>query len=198
MLSQNQVKRKVFVGGPIQYALKEGGFDQSLQSLLNLIIDSYEARGYEVLSAHREEKFGEVNMDDEAEYVTGRDFRWASECDLYICILPQGEGGKPYRSDGTCVELGWVSAQSKPIIMVNTPGANYSHLLKGLYTVTETRYLNVVDVQINPDILINASDKILGEAPMEDSVSAGAGDNMAGVAKFGNDSMRDFGGKLRA
>jgi nucleoside 2-deoxyribosyltransferase len=137
----------IFVGGPIQYALRGGGgFDEALQARLCAILEELEHAGYAVLSAHKVEQFGQVDGKGQSHAITRRDFRWMRECDAYVCVMPAGTDGRPYRSDGTCIELGWASALSKPILIIRSAAVEYSHLVDGLCAVSVVSYLASEDL----------------------------------------------------
>ncbi len=136
----------VFVGGPIQYAINEKGlFSQSLRSTLINVLERLETRGFRVLSAHRYERFGEVDMRGKFFEVCARDYAWMQECDAFVAVLPVDEHGVPVTTSGTSVELGWASAIGKPIVLVVEPSGAYSHLVAGLHAVTEVVRLDIGD-----------------------------------------------------
>jgi nucleoside 2-deoxyribosyltransferase len=146
----------VFLGGPIQYAISGRGFDGDLRQLISSLYDVLTGAGVEVLSAHVEERFGEIDLSEEALYVTKRDFEWMQRCDAYLCVLPPGEGGRPYRSDGTCIELGWASAMAKPVIMIWEPCLVHSHLIAGLSAIGNVRYMPIDEVKTDPSSVLSA------------------------------------------
>ena len=157
-------RARIFLGGPIQYALRSTGFDPSVRGLLSSLAQSIESSGFELLSAHRVERFGEADGVFLPGEVTLRDFRWACACDAYVCVLPRGEDGKPYRSDGTCIELGWVSALRKQIIIILDPELGHTHLVKGLYEIADVMYLPVRDVASQPGLIVNVLQAALGRS----------------------------------
>lgn len=151
-----QLVPKVFVGGPIQYAIRtfkvaerssEVCFDRDLKSSIETMITLYEDLGLEILSAHRFEHYGSMDVTNEAASVARRDFRWMTECDLFTAVVPLKLNGKPYRSDGTCVELGWASALGKPVVLVTGDLRSYSHLVAGLDNVTTVSVVDSAELQ---------------------------------------------------
>ena len=65
----------VFLGGPIQHCLGPAGtFDPAFRRLLQALIGALEARGFDVLSAHRFERFGEIDVAGQELAVCRRDF----------------------------------------------------------------------------------------------------------------------------
>ena len=134
---------KVFVGGAIQYALGDEGFNQGLKDLIERTIKNVEDDGYDILSAHRYENYGEMNVTDREKWVTQRDYNWMKECDYYVAVLPEGPDGKPIRTDGTHIELGWAAAMEKPIVIVRSPEPTmqYSFLVAGLDAVADVQYI---------------------------------------------------------
>lgn len=135
----------VFLGGPIQFAIDSTSrFCPRLRQLIQTLILDLESAGVRVLSAHRYERFGEVDMRGKYREVCLRDYKWMGECDVFAAVLPIGTDGVPLCSSGTAVELGWASAMCKPVVLVRDLVAEYSHLVTGLDAVT-----NVVSVDIN-------------------------------------------------
>ncbi|EDN71333.1 cytidine deoxyribosyltransferase [Beggiatoa sp. PS] len=146
--------KKVFLGGPIQYALRNSsGFDQELKKLISSLLNELQIGGFKVFSAHQVEQFGKVDMSEQSVEVTLRDFHWMHDCDAYICVLPSDINNKPYRSDGTCIELGWASALQKTILIIYSPDVNYSHLINGLHSITKVHYLSVEQVIQNTSLI---------------------------------------------
>lgn len=138
---------KALVGGPIQYGMRDGRFDESLKSELLAVIDCLRQAGWQVLSSHLAEDFGTSAATFTPDVVTKRDYGWMLESDVYIAVLPTDASGAPIFSGGTCVELGWASARSVPIIVLWDEGnsENYSHLIRGLHTTATVRYLDLRD-----------------------------------------------------
>lgn len=124
---------KIFLGGPIQYLLAHGNSRTVVASHRD-IVEALTAAGCEVLSAHEVEHYGDISADFSPEHVTIRDFAWAEQCDVYVAVLPLDPSGVPYRTDGTHVEIGWVTAMGKRTVLLVNEGAvpPYSHLIRGL------------------------------------------------------------------
>lgn len=145
MNQYNPLKGKnVFVGGVIQHALQNDGFNSSLQSILKELIDTLELSGATVFSAHRVEKYGEDTWFYTPEEVSIRDNCWMKKCDIFVPVLPINADGELLRTDGTHIELGWASALEKPVLIV-TPlplASSASHLLKGLSEITTVKFLD--------------------------------------------------------
>ena len=110
---------KVFVGGPFSSAVRRDGeptqFDDSLRKSIDKIHEIVLASGACLLSAHNEEKYG-VNSD--LSNIVTRDFRWLTECDLFVAVLPLNALGIPYRSDGTFVECGIAIGLGKSVVLL--------------------------------------------------------------------------------
>ena len=150
----NTRRQKILVGGPIQYALnRRGMFDGKLASTFRLILSEIEGAGYEILSAHRAESFGQADLSHKPARVASRDFNWVKECDAFVAVLP-GRRGSPLRSDGTCVELGWSTALGKPTIIACTPGMPYSPVVRGLKSIANVVEVDLEKVMLNPAILV--------------------------------------------
>lgn len=150
------VGKTVFFGGPIQHAFSAVVCDKPLKSIILSLINRLKRDGYSVLSAHLEEKFGQVDMSGQPLYVTDRDHRWMLACDIYVCVIPAGRDGRPYRTDGTCIELGWASAYQKKVVVLWDSSLEYSHLIIGLGAVADVTQLDLRDVLDNPDLFASA------------------------------------------
>ena len=154
MYFKDRKLKKVFIGGPIQHAIGPKGFDSCLRSAITFLINTLQHEGFEVFSAHNEERFGDIDMESQSEEITFRDFCWARDCDAYVCLLPANEYGKPYRSDGTHIEIGWASAYGKNIVILFDPSVSYSHLINGLHSIAPVTLLPIESVLNKPSILI--------------------------------------------
>lgn len=133
-LSSNRGRKcKIFLGGPIQYLRLHGNSAAVIASHRD-VSDALTAAGFEVLSAHEVEQYGEISDSFSPEEVTKRDFGWAQECDIYVAILPLDPHGVPYRTDGTHIEIGWVTAMDKKTVLMVGGNATkpYSHLVQGM------------------------------------------------------------------
>jgi nucleoside 2-deoxyribosyltransferase len=149
--------RKILLGGPIRHAVLAGEFDPSLLVLVTSLLDTLESSGWEVFSAHRAEGFSIESEKFCSQKIVTRDFDWMKRCDLFVAILPPGPEGV-LRTDGTHVELGWASALGKPIIaVVPLPiPETYGHMLRGLGSIAQVDYINILDVQKRPEVLREA------------------------------------------
>ncbi|MFE2040281.1 nucleoside 2-deoxyribosyltransferase [Streptomyces sp. NPDC059477] len=155
---------RVFVGGPIQHALGNGGFHTPLRHVIHHIIEAVTAANGTVFSAHVAEKFGVDTPLFTPDEVSVRDFDWMRRCDVFVPVLPVLEG-ELLRTDGTHIELGWASAQGKPIVMV-TPvpmAENASHLLRGLPTVARVSVVDQEDAQRHPDSFVRLLAAVTGK-----------------------------------
>ncbi|MFI5943079.1 nucleoside 2-deoxyribosyltransferase [Streptomyces uncialis] len=159
---------KVFVGGPIQHAIRDDGFHTPLQDAISGIIGRVTAVGATVFSAHVAEKFGEDTPLFTPDQVSVRDLGWMRRCDVFVPVLPVDGDGDLMRTDGTHVELGWASALGKPIVVV-TPAplaANASHLLRGLPSVADVTVLDLAVAHRDPVELLRLIDKLGREVVM--------------------------------
>lgn len=73
------------------------------------------AAGYEILSAHIADRYGESPWGDD---FVSRDLDWAATCDVQLVLLPAQPTGEAVRSDGTMIELGFAFANGKPIVLL--------------------------------------------------------------------------------
>ncbi|WP_070096726.1 nucleoside 2-deoxyribosyltransferase [Pseudomonas sp. NBRC 111139] len=143
---------KVFIGGPIKFAIRQEGFNQELRQTIELAVEAVRDLNGQVLSAHLAEKFGVDTPAFTPEMVSRRDFAWMQECDVFMPILPVLANGELLRTDGTHIELGWASALRRPVLLVTEMPIvdNASHLLKGLEHVGTVARLDVRDFRANP------------------------------------------------
>lgn len=144
--------RKVFIGGPIQFAIHRDGFHDELKQTIELAIEAISKLNGQVLSAHQTERFGIDTSAFTPEMVSKRDFAWMKECDVFMPILPVLAGKKLLRTDGTHIELGWASALKRPVLLVTElPIVDEgSHLLKGLEHVCKLSKLDVREFRKRP------------------------------------------------
>ncbi|MFG6198188.1 hypothetical protein [Nonomuraea sp. JJY05] len=147
---------RVFVGGPIQHALLPPGFDAEPRELISSVIETVEASGATVLSAHRLEGFGKYTDRFTPEMVSVRDYGWMRECDVFVPVFPVLADGVLLRTDGTHVEVGWASALGRPIVLITRLPfvASASHLLKGISSVGNVRAVDVEDFRRDPSHLV--------------------------------------------
>ncbi|MGE7994031.1 hypothetical protein ACQKPE_24020 [Pseudomonas sp. NPDC089554] len=143
---------KVFIGGPIQFAIRQDGFDQALKQTIELAVEAVRDLNGQVLSAHLAERFGVDTPDFTPEMVSRRDFAWMQECDVFMPILPVLPNGELLRTDGTHIELGWASALRRPVLLLTELPIvdSASHLLKGLEQIGKVAKLDVREFRANP------------------------------------------------
>ncbi|PHM70199.1 nucleoside 2-deoxyribosyltransferase [Xenorhabdus kozodoii] len=155
---------KIFIGGPIQHALKLRVLDNNLQVHIKSAIHHLESLGADVFSAHRTEQFGGTTHLFTPEEVSQRDRQWMEQCDIFAAILPVCPQQKQLiRTDGTHIELGWASALKRPIILVTEKPFNHSasHLLKGLSAIAQVHHISLNDFQHDPTILSHVIQSIV-------------------------------------
>ncbi|MFI6347331.1 nucleoside 2-deoxyribosyltransferase [Streptomyces sp. NPDC050560] len=148
---------KVFVGGPIQYAIEEGSFYSPLHRTLHGIIGALQEAGGTVFSAHVAEKFGIDTPLFSPQQVSVRDFGWMRRCDVFVPVLPVRDGDL-LRTDGTHVEMGWASALGKPIALVTRQplASGASHLLRGLPEIADVSLFDDIEVAEDPGPLLTS------------------------------------------
>ncbi len=147
---------KIFVGGPIQHALKLKVLDNNLQIHIKSAIHLLESLGAEVFSAHRTEQFGGTTHLFTPEEVSLRDRQWMERCNIFVAVLPVcPQQKKLLRTDGTHIELGWASALQRPIILLTEKpfDDSASHLLKGLSTISQVYHVSLNDFMHDPSVL---------------------------------------------
>lgn len=151
-------QRSVFVGGPIVHALGDGEFAPGLRRLISELADAFERSGWEVLSAHRVEGFGDRSASFTSEEIVTRDFDWMNRCDVFVPVLP-ADAGTALRTDGTHVELGWALALGKPVVAVmpSPLPAGYGHMLRGLKTFPRVASVDLAAAEARPEAVVEAA-----------------------------------------
>lgn len=145
----------VFIGGPIQHALRGETMIDKVQDPITLAIDTVGRAGGNVFSAHVAEGFGKQTANFTPDEVSIRDFRWMNKCDVFVPVLPVQTDRTLVRTDGTHVELGWASALGRPIVMVTAHPftEDASHLLKGLPRVGQVTVVGIDEFLKDPSRL---------------------------------------------
>ncbi|UJB30684.1 MULTISPECIES: nucleoside 2-deoxyribosyltransferase [Chromobacterium] len=145
----------VFVGGPIQHALKKEGMTAEAASPIKAVHDAIHGMRLHLLSAHLAERFGQDSHNYSPTEVVLRDYDWMVQCSLFIAILPCDSQSQLIRTDGTHIELGWASALKKPILILaqSHSHAQLSHLVKGLACVAPVKILDLGGIVHKPQIL---------------------------------------------
>jgi len=149
---------KVFVGGPIQYAIgQDGKFINEIREKFERIINRLEKDGIQVCSAHVEENYGESTDEYSNEQICIRDFSWMHECDKYISVFPNYEDGRIIHSGGTNVELGWATALNKDVIIIcdHNKLHKLSKLIRGLNTICRVDFIDLDLVLKDPECLVD-------------------------------------------
>ena len=156
---------KIFIGGPIQFAIRDDGFHEVLRHTIEQAADVVRQMNGQVLSAHAVERFGLDTPAFTPEMVSKRDFAWMQECDIFMPVLPVLPDQNLLRTDGTHIELGWACALRRPILLVTELPivANASHLLKGLEHVCQVAKLDIHELRANPWQLAEIFTALLGE-----------------------------------
>ncbi len=90
-------------------------FSQAHKSRIDAVHQLLTSAGYEILSAHLADNYGETPWHDE--FVL-RDMKWSTACDVQLVALPAETTGELIRSDGTMIELGLAFAKDKPIVIL--------------------------------------------------------------------------------
>jgi nucleoside 2-deoxyribosyltransferase len=159
---------RVFVCGPITHALTGARLDEELVRFLGLIHDTLEDGGVSVDSAHRVEGWGLRSNDLPPTSIVERDFAWAKASDAVVAVLELPNQRRPWRTDGTFVELGWASALNKPVIVLSRMDTNQSSLVRGLPSVfKQIQTLSPEDVSKQPESLLELLASLLEQSPPE-------------------------------
>lgn len=156
MKGHPELRPAVFVCGPITTVLQNGTFNASVREAIERIARQIEAEGFVVLSAHREEGYGD-RIPTCPGTVFRRDWHMARFASAMVFVLPLDGKGELIRTDGTFMELGWAVALRKPVFIV-TParGTGRSYLFDGLLEVApDVHWFDLDDT--------DAEDRLLAE-----------------------------------
>ena len=147
---------EVFCGGPIQALFTNGSFDHEMRALVTSTVAALESAGAVVTSAHITEGFAPISIGPQE--ITLRDFGWCESCDVYVALLPTDARGLVCPSAGTAVELGWVSARRKPVVVVwdEKVSSMYSGIVRGLDAVTDVIYVDLTLARATPSLITAA------------------------------------------
>jgi nucleoside 2-deoxyribosyltransferase len=131
----------IFLCGPISNALEDGHFDPTVRQIIETIARRLEEAGFLVLSAHRQEGYGE-RIPEAPDEVFRRDWHLAQLSSAMVVVLPSDRRGRLFRTDGTFMELGWAVALSKPLFIVTDSAATgRSYLFDGLLRLSACVHL---------------------------------------------------------
>ncbi len=138
---------QIFLGAPFTQDINKNTsivHTHKVNFIINLI-EQLEQKGHVVRNAHKREKFGKELMHPLV--CTKEDFKEIQDCDLFLAIV----GNPP--SGGVQVELGWASALNKRIILLLHEETEYSPLVNGLSSVTDSKIIRFRDETEIPKIL---------------------------------------------
>jgi len=91
------------------------GFDARLRSRIEEVHSAVKYLGGQLVSAHLADCYGQ---EFDEQMIVPRDKAWAKHCDLFVALLPLDQSGKPYRTDGTHIEIGLAIAYGKRVLVV--------------------------------------------------------------------------------
>ncbi|WP_051877118.1 hypothetical protein [Streptomyces natalensis] len=149
-------KPLVFVGGPFKGLLDPatGLLPERHRSNYRALIDHFAGLGFEVDNAHRREAWGAEVMTPDV--CTRLDYLALRKAVLFVAY----PGDPP--SPGTMVEIGWMSAMAKPMILLIERGQEVPPLVAGVHTIAPVRYLAVEAGSFDPDELNRCTTELLG------------------------------------
>lgn len=161
-MSKDQDIPIVFVGGPFSSALKPKEekkdsyyFDNGLRKYFETVFEAIKVLGYNILSSHIAEQFGE-NIPNPVASIVERDKKWLEKSSLFIALIPLGNNGNPYRTDGTFVELGFAIAKGINVLLViqNRKNPSLSFYIKYLDSFKNCTILDWDNFFLSPEIKI--------------------------------------------
>jgi len=126
-------KISIFIGGPITHAVKDNVFDSGLRGVIERLNELLVNKAHTVHSAYIYENFG-ADAPGEKTKVFKNDVEWINRSDAAIILLPDDSDGKPFRTDGTYIEIGISYAKKKPILLLATKDCEgqFSCMLEGM------------------------------------------------------------------
>lgn len=155
-MSMKAASPRIFLCGPISNALGDGGFDPTIRHILESIAQRLEEAGFLVLSAHRQEAYGD-RIPEAPEEVFRRDWHLAQFSSAMVVVLPSDYQGRLFRTDGTFMELGWAVALGKPLFIVtDTRATGRSYLFDGLLRLSGCACLFEIEEALKGKMLAEA------------------------------------------
>ena len=126
--SQNLMK--VFLAAPFSNEIMDttGKVRPVFRKTLEKIISFIRSKGYEVISSHERESWGERLMPPE-EFTT-LDFASIKNCDIIVVYINE-------KLSGVYIELGWASSLKKRIVILAKHYLPLPPLLLGLHMLTD-------------------------------------------------------------
>ncbi|MGW7573854.1 nucleoside 2-deoxyribosyltransferase [Streptomyces sp. NPDC054765] len=148
-------KPLVFVGGPFKGLLDPatGLLPDRHRNNYSALIDHFTGLGFEVDNAHRREAWGAEVMTPDV--CTRLDYLALRKAVLFVAY----PGDPP--SPGTMVEIGWMSAMAKPMILLIERGQEVPPLVAGVHTIAPVRYVGVRNGSFDPDELNRCTAELL-------------------------------------
>ena len=140
--------------------------DERYQTFLSETRNHIMSEGFEVFLAHYREKWGKALMT--AQECTPLDLIEMKDSDIVIAFP-----GSPI-SGGVHIELGWASAFGKKVVLFLKRGENYSPLINGMLTVTDTKIIYYDNIFVD-----NVQEKIYKEIALfkeQDTISIEKGE----------------------
>jgi nucleoside 2-deoxyribosyltransferase len=116
----------------------QGGFEPRFRGYFEAIICRLKERGHSLYSSHLIENWGTILRDPQSMVV--EDFAGVRTCDALLAYL-----GGPV-SEGVLVELGWASAQGKPVILLLEERREYSPLVMNLDALVRSHKLYLDEI----------------------------------------------------
>lgn len=146
--------------------------------LLNELREALLADGHAVFNAHHNESWGEGWLDPEV--CTPADHQGVSHADVVCAII----GDPP--SPGVMIELGWASAQRRPVMVLIEEGQSVPALVAGIATVTPA-VIRTLPAQWTPEALKEIRDELASMAacPPADWKPGGLGEYPQTSRPFG-------------
>lgn len=129
---------KVFISCPFTGLCKNNKYEikDEYKTFFNKLVENLEEKGCEYYLAIKRENWGLNHKGPEE--CTRSDFEGVKSSDVLI-VIPGNKNSNGI-SGGVHVELGWASAMKKKMHILVEDGFEYSPVLMGLNTLTETHY----------------------------------------------------------
>jgi hypothetical protein len=149
------------------HAIEQSGFNSHLKETIISTLQLLKEADFDVDSA-----LTEGYLDDDKVHgleagiapvdAAAGDYEGVLEADVYVCLWPSGADGRPFRSDGMCIELGWATASKIPCILVRDVSVKHSDIVVGLEAVGAVEHIDFPRFRQSPTVLLDVIEAMTG------------------------------------
>lgn len=118
--------RKIFLAAPFtgRFDKINGINDKTLKARLEKLMIFFEQKNFRVLSAHREEEWGNIILP--ADEIISRDLQWIEASEILVAYIDDKF------SPGTFIEIGWAIASCNHVLVLVKDTVELSPMILGL------------------------------------------------------------------